>query len=279
MVANGLNGRAPEIGHQVRPRSTSLFTSYAVGPDTDCRLPAAAGAVVTIPSLEILGDSQLTGFLGRFRRAYPFVPLTLHLNENPKLTELAADFARLPSVTGVLSGHRDRRRYRPAVTDMDVWRIERRLSALFDPKNLSGIGALTSAVRLQRDPSDKSGLVQPSVLRRQLDHLGIPGPQRWRMLGQALPVVLRMQRQDLRVAEAAYGGGYPEPSAFRRHCRILFSTSPSTLRGHAGWEPLLGAFLATNYRFSSTRSSGTMVEDQDVSDSTPDPAGRGTRST
>ena len=247
-VGPGSLGPVPESVWAVRalpPPYRSPRPWTWVGPE---ELPRASGVLFELRfggCETSRSPSRLAEFLSSFRRAYPGVPIVFVLAPSQTVPDPPArldGLLTLPFVRAVFTERFDRIAYRNAVTafapaGLDMW-----LNTLFMPLTVSQVGAVTCVVRLFSSQPTETVNDTKSLLR-ELRGMGLPGCKRWKMLAKALPVVLAIQRSGMTVAEGGRLGGYPEEAAFRRHCRVLFGLPPTTLRGYAGWEPLLARFI------------------------------------
>jgi len=211
------------------------------------RLPSAAGLLITVDGATPReGASSFLRFVGRFKRAYPTIPIVLQVGGvgawGGRRTEPREPMNLPPSphVRGVLRDSFDAASYRALVGRYSTSAIQEWLSKMCEPAAVGEIGTVTWAANtvagagspLQRETAS---------LRRHLDGLDLPTPHRWKMLRKALPCVTVLQRDQCTV-EFACKGSYPHIRTFERHCSDLFGKAPSTLRLWAGWEPLLARF-------------------------------------
>lgn len=158
----------------------------------------------------------------------------------------------LPFVRVAFEGSWNATRYREGVTKWTTRDVRGWLNLLARPRTLEQRGALHVVSKVFHE-----GRMPPDVpirqLRRCLRGLGLPSPNRWKMARKAVSAVTALQAERCTVAEAAYRGRYSEPRAFRRHCELLFQRPPISLQLWAGWEPLLGRFVAVDGRSRRAR--------------------------
>lgn len=208
------------------------------------RLPSAAGLLITVDIAVLLEDgSSFLGFVGRFKRAYPAVPIVLQLRGggtwDGRPTEPTSSVSS-PHVRGVLRDGFDATTYRELVNAYSTPSIRIWLTTACEPATLGQIGTVAWVASTVGDAQPPPA-GEVASLRRHLRCLDLPTPSRWKMFREALPCVLALQRDQCTV-EVARRGRYSHTRTFRRHCSSLFGEAPSTLRLWAGWEPLLARF-------------------------------------
>jgi len=219
-------------------------------------LPTSVGVLLKLGSpLSRVSPAPLSSFVDRFKRVYPGVPVAgqvprEELRPNLPAVPNEARFSRF--VRKIFDGPFDQAAYRAAVTEYSPTELEDWLHLIGRPATAGEIGVIRCVVELFSSPL-AGAISLPASLTRILHGLGFPGCKRWKMLAKTLPAVSAMQKGGLTVAEAGRLADYVEESAFRRHCRVLFRLPPSTLRAHAGWEPLLARFIAV-WNMSGQRS-------------------------
>jgi len=222
------------------------------------RLPSAAGLLITVdrpaPREEA---SSFQGFVGRFKRAYPAVPIALQRSgggpwdERPTEPTEPTSSLSSPHVRGLLGDGFDAASYRALVGRYSTSSIREWLSTACEPVSVGEMGTVAWAARSVTDRASSVGDATAS-LRRHLRALELPTPSRWKMLREALRCVLALQRDQCTV-EVARRGHYSHTRTLRRHCRDLFGEAPSTLRLWAGWEPLLARFVGVHVTGRSSR--------------------------
>lgn len=215
-------------------------------------LPSASGVVLTVQGrLEAGQATPLATFLRSLRRTFPGAPISILMKGPgaPRSREEsnAARLGNLPFVRVVFEGSYERQQYRNTVCSMKSQDFRDWMFAVARPGTVAHMGVVTWVLHAFED--SEGGLsVGESQLCRLLHELELPTPHRWKMAKQAVAAVLAMQREGSTISEAAFQGGYSEPSAFRRHCALLFGVPPVTLRIWAGWEPLLARFVDAGKR-------------------------------
>jgi hypothetical protein len=205
-----------------------------------------SGALLTLRlSVDSGWEAELRNFIGRFKRAYPGVPIVVLVPHTSFISPRLFRFLQsgnMPFGAEVCRGGYERDTYREKVCEWPPPTLEEWLGELFPPSSMADLGCISCIVGILT--AHAPGVPgRQEAFRRRLLGLRLPTPHRWRMVSQAIPAVLSMQLGVLTVPEAARLGGYSEPSSFRRHCGTLFSSPPSSLRLRWGWEVLLARFL------------------------------------
>lgn len=228
---------------RVRPPYAAEPEPWDWGPQH--RLPSAAGLLITVDLVALLKDvSSFLGFVGRFKRAYPAVPIVLEGSGDGAWDGRATEpTPSLPSphVRGFLRDGFDAATYRALVGAYSTSSIRIWLTTAREPATVGQIGTVAWAASIVGDAQPPPA-GEVASLRRHLRRLDLPTPSRWKMLREALACVLVLQRNQCTV-EVARRERYSHSRAFRRHCADLFGEAPSTLRLWAGWEPLLARFV------------------------------------
>ena len=209
------------------------------------RLMPGSGLVLVLdPSQEEPGPDELLELVASLNHRLPGTPIVAWQSQDPPHPVLAdlLGSERPPWVQGMRTGPYSRAGYLQLVCQVEASGTRAWLRTVGEPGSPGEVGSLEYLTDLLagKRSSIPGG---SSALHRSLQRMRLPRPRQWRMVAQALPVVLGIQQNRAPVARAAQDGRYSDPSALRRHCRQLFGAPPSALRFMAGWQCLLARFL------------------------------------
>jgi len=242
-TVSGLSSDSPSEAVQavrVYPPPYKNFQHWPTSPSTG--VPYGSAVVLELANGSDRDAAPAVSVAARsIRRTLPDAPIFAMVT-NPARDGPPRQLRGIPHVRAVFDGSFDEHRFRLAATCIESEHVELWLLEVVRAGSIAELGALTY---LAVSVGGLDGFLPEAGegLRRRLQKLGLPSLRRWKMVRTAMRAALEMQRLDLTIARAAINGGYSEPSAFRRHCSLLFGASPTVIRSWLGWEPLMARFV------------------------------------